>query len=778
MKNFRGMNPASSEINQDPNGALDMVNCDISTIGSVKMRKGWLRVTVSPALPNATVDGVIDLKTDAGEALIVFCGGKVFRVVGTTSTDITAANTITAGFRWRGCQSHDHVFMANGVNQPLVIGLTGNAVTYSDYSKANTATPPTAVTINAAPAAQWNSTGHGLVNGDQVRLQTNGTLPAPFAINTTYFVVSSAPNSFSLAATSGGAAITYTTNGAGSFTYTHVGTDNTPSSWVSKPPHGFVVLNQLGSERMWAWNLESVFYSALYSPWDYVTAGDAGFIDVRPGDGDNVVVVAGSYGYVAIMTMQRTLVYSGTGPTDLFLSHVLPMGCTSPDGVVTIGDDLVFLSPYGPSNLKRFINGTQLIQNMIGFAIAPLMHQTASLDGWKNCVAYHDIVNRRALWWLPQGDVPNVGFVYQYDVQSWPGTWQDWSINCVTRTSANQLVAGTTGGQLMILNQGGSDNGAPIAAHYTTAWFDKGEPERNMTCPFLEMWLRASGVKLSYVATWDYGDLVDAQNIDYGDDSGVWGQNASDIDETVKWWGPTNGELTLTATTKPTANDVSVTAFASVTNPTFAYDFVAVNDLTTEAHVQAASQNDLTTRTASLVTRDFTALPAHTYFSKTLNVNIATINFSDDLAGTPAANNPTCSVDYSIDGGVTWLNIVVFDYASVVLQTYSVSLLATQDETQVRVRMISIAPSHLFHGLRSASQIEGLLSDVWIEGLYKASGGGPDPEEGIWQDTSFKRVRVDIYGIGRVVQFTFQMSGSGEAEILAYRPDLRSKGLL
>lgn len=596
MKNFRGMNPASSEINQDPNGGVDILNCDISTIGSIKLRKGWLLVDSVPPLPSATIDGVIDLATSAGEALIIFCNAKVFRLVGNVLTDITAATIITGGFRWRGCQSHDHVFMANGINPPLVIGLTGNAVTYSAYSIANSSTPPipVAVTIDTPPANTWHKTAHGLLNGDQIKLVTTGTLPAPFVVGTIYYIVGRTTDAFQLASTLGGSPITYTTAGSGVFSYTQTGVDQTPSSWISKPPIGFILLNQLGAERMWAWNLETVFYSALYEPWDYVAANNAGFIDVRPGDGESIVVVTGSYGYVAVMTLQRTLIYNGTGPNNVALSHVLPMGCTSPDSVVTIGDDIDFLSPYGPSNLKRFINGTQLIQDMIGFPVAPLMHDTASLDGWGKCVVYHDIVSRRVIWWLPQGDVPNQGFVYQYDVKSWT-RFDGWSINCVTRTKGNQLIAGGVNGQLMILNTGGSDNGVDINAHYTTAWFDKGEPERNMTCPFLEVWLRASGVKFSVTTNWDQGDTLNSEDIIYESVGGEWGNLANDQNINVKWWGV-----------------------------------------------------------------------------------------------------------HSVDG---------------------------------------------------------------------------EPE-GIWQNTTYARTRQDIYGIGRAVQFTFQMNGSGDAEILAYRPDLRSKGLM
>jgi hypothetical protein len=112
----------------------------------------------------------------------------------------------------------------------------------------------------------------------------------------------------------------------------------------------------------------------------------------------------------------------------------------------------------------------------------------------------------------------------------------------------------------------------------------------------MELWLRVSGVKISVTSNWDYGDLVDSQNVDYVANGSEWGQNASDLNSNLKWWG---------------------------------------------------------------VSTDETLRP-----------------------------------------------------------------------------------------------------------------------EGIWQDSSFARTRVDILGIGRSVQFTFQMNGGGSAEILAYRPDLRSKGLL
>lgn len=77
------------------------------------------------------------------------------------------------------------------------------------------------VTItNAEPAVvTWN--GHGLANGDVVTFSTTGTLPTGLSPDTPYYVVSASANTFSVAATPGGAAID--TTGAGSGTHTALG---------------------------------------------------------------------------------------------------------------------------------------------------------------------------------------------------------------------------------------------------------------------------------------------------------------------------------------------------------------------------------------------------------------------------------------------------------------------------------------------------------------------------------------------------------------------------
>ena len=59
------------------------------------------------------------------------------------------------------------------------------------------------------------SPSHGLTGYDSVFVASTGTLPAPLAVNTRYFIVSATTNNFKLSATVGGSAINLTTNGTG-----------------------------------------------------------------------------------------------------------------------------------------------------------------------------------------------------------------------------------------------------------------------------------------------------------------------------------------------------------------------------------------------------------------------------------------------------------------------------------------------------------------------------------------------------------------------------------
>lgn len=73
-------------------------------------------------------------------------------------------------------------------------------------------------TISNASPAVVTLNAHAQANDDLVQFSTNGTLPAPLAAATDYYVINKATNTFQVSATSGGTAIATTTAGSGTHT--------------------------------------------------------------------------------------------------------------------------------------------------------------------------------------------------------------------------------------------------------------------------------------------------------------------------------------------------------------------------------------------------------------------------------------------------------------------------------------------------------------------------------------------------------------------------------
>lgn len=99
------------------------------------------------------------------------------------------------------------------------LACDGTAVSRTTYADLYAALCPTlgTFTVTIASPAVVTLAGHGLQNGDRVRLFTTGALPTNLSANTDYYVKSAATDTFRLATTSGGADI----NTAGSQSGTH-----------------------------------------------------------------------------------------------------------------------------------------------------------------------------------------------------------------------------------------------------------------------------------------------------------------------------------------------------------------------------------------------------------------------------------------------------------------------------------------------------------------------------------------------------------------------------
>lgn len=90
------------------------------------------------------------------------------------------------------------------------------------------------VTVTVASPGVFTWTGHTLVDGNRVKFSTTGALPTGLTAGVTYYVVSSAANVFSVAATPGGPAIVTTGTQSGIHTAATVPVGST-KLWYAIP---------------------------------------------------------------------------------------------------------------------------------------------------------------------------------------------------------------------------------------------------------------------------------------------------------------------------------------------------------------------------------------------------------------------------------------------------------------------------------------------------------------------------------------------------------------
>lgn len=156
--------------------------------------------------------------------------------------------------------------------------LSGGTVTFDMYAADGTHTvdsgsctvQPTATFTADTTNNYYVANAHGMENGWEVILTTTGTLPAPLATSTRYFVINATQNYFQLAKSKNGADITPTDTGSGT--------------------HSFAVLGQVS----YAWASADVDTAGTYKGWFTVTEG--GVSDTFPNDSTGIAIVIAEVG--------------------------------------------------------------------------------------------------------------------------------------------------------------------------------------------------------------------------------------------------------------------------------------------------------------------------------------------------------------------------------------------------------------------------------------------------------------------------------------------------
>lgn len=102
--------------------------------------------------------------------------------------------------------------------------------------------------------------------------------------------------------------------------------------------------------RVWIANTSAghsrLHWSAASNPFDWTTVNDAGFVDVNPNDGDFIVGLAVSGGYLYIFKQHNVYILTGSDPTTFSLTQTPVFdGCIYGRSIVNMGTFVDFLSP-------------------------------------------------------------------------------------------------------------------------------------------------------------------------------------------------------------------------------------------------------------------------------------------------------------------------------------------------------------------------------------------------------------------------------------------------
>jgi hypothetical protein len=171
-------------------------------------------------------------------------------------------------------------------------GVTGIVSIYTGFKGWAAGLSLTSIT-QASPAVFTTATAHNLFAGQTILLFTTGTLPAPLAVLTTYYVSATGltATQFQLSATPGGASINTTTAGSGTHSYQGGSTVTIGGAFFSTPNSALALAPGMQIQFQTTGTLPS----PLVPGTTYFIAGVAnGFYEISATLGGNVITTSGS----------------------------------------------------------------------------------------------------------------------------------------------------------------------------------------------------------------------------------------------------------------------------------------------------------------------------------------------------------------------------------------------------------------------------------------------------------------------------------------------------
>lgn len=250
---------------------------------------------------------------------------------------------------------------------------------------------------------------------------------------------------------------------------------NTPTTWDSEPPTGFIVVARGRAQRMLAFRNGYFWSSALGDSLNWLQPNDAFDQPIYGGKDNNIIAGATLYDYTLLCSMTNTFVYQGSTYQDFNLVKILNVGCQSHHSMVSAGDNLYFWSEVGPNSFARVMDGQDIqTQQGVNNAVQNTVSTLSNRPYWSKIVGWNHLRNNRIGWAYPNGSssVNDKALLLSYSGgTAWSRHSMPPIVNAVVDT-LRVVYVGCADGRIYQLYSGNTDNGTVIPATYETGWYD------------------------------------------------------------------------------------------------------------------------------------------------------------------------------------------------------------------------------------------------------------------------------------------------------------------
>lgn len=265
-----------------------------------------------------------------------------------------------------------------------------------------------------------------------------------------------------------------------------------------------------------------VYVSAAGDHNDFTTANGAFAVDVNVSDGE--IITGISPFFDSLVVYKTNSIHSvvgdsapGSGGANEFVIKPISNGVSSvaPRAVLTVGNDQFYFGKDHISSLKTTNAYGDILTSVVSDKIQPII-ETLNVDAMRKAFIVHYRLKNQVWFCFPTGGSSTNNAVYIFDYRT--GAWmkrQGFSPSCGMIYDNKPLLGTYSGAGLQLHDFGGTYEGNPIQAYWTTGWegfsnYLKTKRIRNadVTVKRLGEW----SVRVD--AAWDYQTFYPQFNID------------------------------------------------------------------------------------------------------------------------------------------------------------------------------------------------------------------------------------------------------------------------